>query len=283
MKLKSMKLFLALLAMASVASAGMLYDAGSAAGKGGFPDTPGSIVDSGSGSSFWVYNNAGATLSVTPDSWKVDMSTPVASTNTYARVYFNGTPDTTTPVTDLGFDTADGSVHYQLKTRIKVNSFLCNADARVFRAYLLEGHSSDSSFAPGLRAIDIMARDGDSDGTAASQDPADYLEITLFGQSVSVPFSMGEWHDVVLDLSANDNGVRRVHLYVDDMSNVAIDGTWANYHNYNNGRPYTYFGMDSGAASSFEVDTYEISQVPEPATMLLLGLGGLLSLRRRKA
>ncbi len=280
--MKRVNLLLVLLALVSVANAGMFYDAGSAAA--GLPDDIGSIVDAGSGSEFWTYNNAGATISQTSDSWVVDMGNPVSGSNCYSRVYFTGTHDPSThhQVADLGFDTADGSVSYQLKTRIKINDYIANADARVFRAYLLEGKSADPAFKAGLRAIDVMARDGNGNGFATAADPDDYLEITLFGQSVSVPFSLGVWHDVVLDLSSsNASGVRDAHLYVDDMSSVAVDGTWANYHNYNNGAPYTYFGMDSGSSTDFEVDTYEISEVPEPITLAILGLGSL-ALRRRR-
>ncbi len=274
---------LVLLLVVNTVDAGMFYNAGSAAA--GLPDDIGSIVDEGNGSEFWVYNNAGAAISQTSDSWVVDMATPISSTNCYSRVYFTGEHDPSThhQVTELGFDTADGSISYQLRTKIKINDYTANANTRVFRAFLLEGKSSNPTFKAGLRAIDIMARDGNGNGFATASDPDDYLEITLFGQSVSVPFSLGVWHNIVLDLSAsNADGIRDAHLYIDNMSSVAIDGTWANYHDYNNGAPYTYFGMDSGASTDFEVDTYEISEVPEPITLTLLGIGSLV-LRRRRA
>ena len=106
---------------------GMSYDAGSDTGKGGLPDATGSIVDNGSGSTFFYYDNIGATEALSADSFDVTMGAATSDwQNSYSQVYLTGTHDVgpaNHPVTDLGFDVRDVAETYTLSLRMRIDSF----------------------------------------------------------------------------------------------------------------------------------------------------------------
>ncbi len=276
--MKRVNLLLVLLALVSVANAGMFFDAGS--DKSGYSDTPGSISDAtGSGATeFWYYDNSGgkvgADLSLNADSYTV--STQISNTwdcNAYSRVFFDGVNDPAThhQVADLGFNIHDPSVAYSVTWRVKLeNALIGNPSRSVFSMYWREGVGEDSGqgFKQGIASIAIKA---DNPGMADNATNPLKLYNTVF--------TMGEWHDITLTLDAT-TGVARSRKVLLDGAEVA-NITWANYWNYNGAEAMMSFGQQNPDTSvDYSIDYVEV--VPEPATLAILGLGGLL-LRRRRA
>ena len=274
--MKRVKLLLVLLALVSVANAGMFFDAGS--DKGGYSDTPGSITDAtGSGASeFWFYDGGDdATTSLEADSYTVTQ--PITSdwtkNNAYSRVFFEGTNDAggTHPVANLGFNIHDPSVAYSVTWRVKIDSALIGSTSRsVFSMYFREGTGEDSGqgFKQGIASFGIKA---DAPGMADNASNPLKLYDTVF--------TMGEWHDITLTLDATTGVARSRKVFLDGVE--VQDITWANYWNYNGAEAMMSYGVQNpDVGTTYSIDYIEV--VPEPATLAILGLGGLL-LRRRKA
>ena len=271
--MKRVNLLLVLLALVSVANAGMLFDAGSDTGKGGGPS--GTIVDSSGTSELYYYNSNGATDSLSPDSYTV--STTLATTwngcNAYSSVYFEGAddPEAHHPVADLGFDIHDPSVAYSVTWRIKLeNAGTITAGKTVFSMYWREGTGEDSGqgFKQGIASIQVK--------TSGDQGADNDTNPLMLYDTV---FTMGEWHDVTLTLGATTGVARNRKVFLDGQE--VQDITWANYWNYNAAEAFMSFGQENPeVASDYSIDYIEV--VPEPATLAILGLGGLL-LRRRRA
>ncbi len=276
--MKRVKLLLVLLALVSVANAGMFFDAGSDAGKGGYSDTPGSITDAtGPGASeFWFYDGGlDATSSLQADSYTVTQ--PITSdwtlNNAYSRVFFEGTNDAggTHPVADLGFNIHDPSVAYSVTWRVKIdNALIGNPARRVFSMYWREGVGEDSGqgFVQGIASIGIKA-----DAAGMADNASNPLKL------YDTVFTLGEWHDITLTLDATTGVARNRKVFLDGQE--VQDITWANYWNYNGAEAMMSYGVQNpDVGTTYSIDYIEV--VPEPATLAILGLGGLL-LRRRRA
>ncbi len=244
---------LAILLLATMVSADMSFDAGSDAGKGGYSDTSGCIVDAGSGSEFYYYNTNGATESLSGDYYTVAAQLGVDwnHANAYSLVFFEGAETSSHPVANLGFDIHDPSVAYSVTWRIKIdNAVIGNTARSVFTFYWREGTGEDSGqgFVQGIATFGPKAENtGPADNTTNP--------LKLF----DTVFTMGVWHDVTLTLDATTATARTRKVYLDGVE--IQDITWASYWNYNAAEAMMSFGQENpDVSSTYSIDYVTVTQ-----------------------
>ena len=93
------------------------------------------------------------------------------------------------------------------------------------------------------------------------------MEYNPIAQQVTAVISNRDTGEFFLSLTSNDV------LFSGDASYVGV----SRLHMKNTG-----WGASGDATVDYNIDNIAIEQIPEPATLLLLGLGGLF-LRKRKA
>jgi hypothetical protein len=256
--MKRVNLLLVLLALVSVANAGMFYDAGSDAS--GYPDTPGSIVDASGTTEFYYYDGANdATESIDADSFTVTQ--PITSdwtaSNAYSAVYFDGaqTPSGSHPMADLGFDIHDPSVAYSVTTRVKIDSALIGNVARsAFTLYFREGTGTDSGqgFKQGIASIQLKA---DSQGMA--DNATNPLKLYNLSHDSGAVFTMGDWHDITIEYAATTTTARGRKVFLDGVE--VLDITWDSYWNYNGADAMMNIGVSNpDVGTTYSIDSVEI-------------------------
>jgi len=123
-------------------------------------------------------------------------------------------------------------------------------------------------------------------GAGFDTDPWEYDGT---GETLNVlPLDVTAWHEYWITIAAGGSGTHVVDVYVDgslvpSTFNVSAGG--------DNDFDVSYLGMDVGATGqmgAIDVDFFAyasgaIAPVPEPATIALLGFGGLALLRRKRS
>ncbi|MBN2269355.1 MAG: PEP-CTERM sorting domain-containing protein [Sedimentisphaerales bacterium] len=96
-----------------------------------------------------------------------------------------------------------------------------------------------------------------------------------------LPLDPTVWHDFIIDIIAGGTGTHIVGISVDGGPSVGFNLTAGSGNDYD-GINYLAIGQGStGQSGAIDIDY--VSVIPEPATLALLTLGGLLLRRRRQA
>jgi hypothetical protein len=91
------------------------------------------------------------------------------------------------------------------------------------------------------------------------------------------------WHTFIVDIIAGGAGTHQLSISVDGGAPTLLDVTAGSDYEWDDGDGIRYIAMGSsgtGGITAFDVDY--IRAVPEPATIALLGLGGLFLVRRKR-
>ncbi|MFI4861377.1 MAG: PEP-CTERM sorting domain-containing protein [Phycisphaerales bacterium JB063] len=131
--------------------------------------------------------------------------------------------------------------------------------------------------------IDLITFDVDANGNFVNQ------------HAIAAGLSYTEWHEFRLEIDFNEGSNNDVARYYVNGVLVNTDTSWENYYetfeaaSHPNGVPVqTFLFRVSGLAApglaggGFLFDDVSVSLTPEPGSMAILGLGGLLVARRRR-
>jgi hypothetical protein len=91
------------------------------------------------------------------------------------------------------------------------------------------------------------------------------------------------WHTFVIDIIAGGAGTHQLSISVDGGTATLLDVTGGDDYEWDDGDGIQYIAMGSsgtGGITAFDVDYIRV--VPEPATIALLGLGGMFLIRRKR-
>jgi hypothetical protein len=104
---------------------------------------------------------------------------------------------------------------------------------------------------------------------------ATYAEIDKWGYTEMIAGS-GIWFDLAVD-TVNYPGYAAISVVIDGFSNDAWNAAFADGFN-----AMLLAGALQGPSNNTPGSGFRVAEVPEPASMILLGLGGLFCARRKK-
>jgi hypothetical protein len=88
------------------------------------------------------------------------------------------------------------------------------------------------------------------------------------------------WHTFVIDIAAGGAGTHQLSISIDGGAAAVVDVTVGDDPEYDDINHIAMGSSGTGGITAFDVDYFKA--VPEPATIALLGLGGLALIRKRR-
>jgi hypothetical protein len=176
---------------------------------------------------------------------------------------------------EQGYNTSGRPVEFDENTSLSFTHSLllseCPTTTNGYRQFLLDINQSGTN---------LLSLDDLEIALHASGDLIEYS--TIFASPIYDMNAAGEDNWVKLDYSVNaGSGVGDMLLYIPDSFFCEA----ANYVEGGDNYVYLYsrFGQNFGGNDGFEEWAHGVGEpIPEPGTILLLGLGGLVLLRKRK-
>lgn len=172
----------------------------------------------------------------------------------------------------------DYGLNYGLRTRYVVQlDAVASADRIDITSAPLPGNIFQGN------SISVFFR-GDGSGNASLYNGSvDTPITTAFPQFTTGLPNDGQWHNYAVLF---DQTAKTIELFVDEESKIVLDlTTFAGglYQNFSNAAVGGGSGLGAGQNRTW-TDNFQVgSPIPEPASLLLLGASGLLTLRRRRA
>lgn len=225
----------------------------------------------------WATNINGSTLTADPSSFALEVDLTATAANGRGSVYRRFADDNSA-VRTITFDyTIDefpttGGIAKRDRFSLSANPAV-GATAGSSSSWIVYGGEDLSDFGAGLSNTWLF-HNGTGDGT---QNDGGAGENDMVDSGITMVVGDTYRFTIVEDPAAGSYVAA-----VDNLDDVAVGFTSGSlgYRGATFANPYLTFGTrtsDSGDTAGFTLDNVAVSVVPEPASLMLLGLGGLLA------
>ncbi|MCP4589940.1 MAG: PEP-CTERM sorting domain-containing protein [bacterium] len=166
---------------------------------------------------------------------------------------------------------------------------LCDGDGGSSRDYRMYKTTSEQFVASGQYSVDTNNNSGVDLSAYFAGQPAPAFQVANYpqqtGTAAAGTLAFG-WHEVIITKVVFE-GHAEVRFVIDGLRIGTLDNTIGSGFDYDGGMQLTYTDMfssvsDNAALSFGVIDNLVVTDVPEPASLALLAMGGLAMLRRRR-